>query len=509
MIALVEVSPHFRHALARASLETVDCTSANALHAASRSDHALDAVVIGADALDPIQGAAQAYRLDPSMSVVILGADDAQCARIRRALTFAPLVGTDVTCSAKSPTNVVSVISEAASRTRARRKHKQALAAIDLQLATPSTSIASERSLVAREHYAGQLMAVAPIAMLALDPGRRIVMANHEAARLLGLSERDMLGLVLGSEALGKDGGAWDALLSAAGHEPREAVTVVRGGDASQTIEARAVTIWESAGGGFLVVFQDVSARVGAEKQMREAYEKAETASRLKDEFLAVTSHELRTPLNAIIGWMTLLRRGQVSAEKLDGVLATVERNAQAQARLVADLLDVSTIATGKMRIEVAPLQMSAVVDDALESLAPAATARKITIRRHVGGAVPELTGDAERLRQVAWNLLGNAIKFTPIGGTVDVELRVVDSLVELVVRDSGIGIPPEAVPFIFDPFRQAEGGTTRAFGGLGLGLSIARRIVEIHGGTVTAASAGAGKGSEFVVRIPVHAAIV
>ena len=179
------------------------------------------------------------------------------------------------------------------------------------------------------------------------------------------------------------------------------------------------------------------------------------------------------------------------------------------QAKLVADLLDVSKIATGKMRIELAPLQMSAVVDDALEALAPAATARKITIRRHGGDAVPEITGDADRLRQVAWNLLGNAIKFTPIGGTIDVELRVIDSLVELVVRDSGIGIPSEAVPFMFDPFRQAEGGTTRAFGGLGLGLSIVRRIVEIHGGTVTAASAGAGKGSEFVVRIPVHAVAV
>ena len=279
MIALVEVSPHFRHALARASLETVDCASAKALHAASRSDHALDAVVIGADALDPIQGAAQAYRLDPSVSVVILGADDAQCARIRRALTFAPLVGTDVTCSAKSPTNVVSVISEAASRTRARRKHKQALAAIDLKLATPSPSMSSERSLVAREHYAGQLMAVAPIAMLALDPGRRIVMANDEAARLLGRSERDMLGLVLGSGTLGADSSAWDELLSAAGHEPSEPALIKRGeGDASQTIEARAIAVWPSAGGGFLVVFQDVTARAGAETQRQEAYERAEAA---------------------------------------------------------------------------------------------------------------------------------------------------------------------------------------------------------------------------------------
>ncbi|HEU4536547.1 MAG TPA: ATP-binding protein, partial [Polyangiaceae bacterium] len=228
----------------------------------------------------------------------------------------------------------------------------------------------------------------------------------------------------------------------------------------------------------------------------------AEDANRMKDEFLATVSHELRTPLNAILGWATLIGGGSLDAPARARALETIERNARAQARLIEDLLDLSRILHGKFVLAVGPVELVRVVEAALDAVRPAAEAKGIRLQP-VLDSHATIVGDAERLQQIVWNLLSNAIKFTPRGGRVRVTLRRAPSYVELSIADTGQGIEAAFLPHVFEPFRQAEGGTTRRSGGLGLGLSIVRSLVELHGGTVTALSDGPGQGATFAVRLP------
>jgi PAS domain S-box-containing protein len=235
----------------------------------------------------------------------------------------------------------------------------------------------------------------------------------------------------------------------------------------------------------------------------QEARRSAETANRIKDEFLATLSHELRTPLNAVLGWSSMLRSGRLGAEDTARALETVERSARAQSQLIDDLLDISRIITGKLRLEVTKIDLVRVIEGAIDAVRPAAQAKEIQIETDVDPAVGAITGDADRLQQVVWNLLSNAVKFTPEKGRVQVSLERVDSHIQITVNDTGKGIAPEFLPFIFDRFRQADQTTTRRQGGLGLGLSIVRQLVELHGGRVRAESAGAGRGASFIVRLP------
>jgi signal transduction histidine kinase len=240
----------------------------------------------------------------------------------------------------------------------------------------------------------------------------------------------------------------------------------------------------------------------------RQARKDAEAANRLKDEFLATMSHELRTPLNAILGWATLLQRGSDSPSSLNRGLATIERNARAQARLIEDVLDVSRIVTGKLRLDVRPVDAIAIARAAIDVVRPAAEARQVRlIIEHTAGEASEVSGDADRLQQVIWNLVSNAVKFTPPEGGVWLRVERAGPVVRIVVRDTGSGIEPEHLPFIFERFRQVDSSTTRKHGGLGLGLAIVRHLVELHGGSVTAESAGAGRGATFTVQLPVRAA--
>ena len=229
-------------------------------------------------------------------------------------------------------------------------------------------------------------------------------------------------------------------------------------------------------------------------------------ANRLKDEFLATLSHELRTPLNAILGWTRLLRAGAVPPASSDRALEKVERNAQAQVRLIEDLLEVSRITTGKLRLELRPVDLAAIVHAAVESVRPAAEPRGLTIQTSGLDRPAPTVGDPDRLQQVVWNLLSNAVKFTPAGGRVTVSLARDLGRDLLTVTDTGMGIEPAFVPHVFDTFRQADASSTRQHGGLGLGLSIARRLVELHGGGIEAASGGAGKGATFTVWLPIRA---
>ncbi|HEV2612614.1 MAG TPA: MHYT domain-containing protein [Noviherbaspirillum sp.] len=236
----------------------------------------------------------------------------------------------------------------------------------------------------------------------------------------------------------------------------------------------------------------------------REARAEAEKVSAMKDEFLATLSHELRTPLNSILGWTQLLRLKTHDAATIEKGLETIERNARAQAQLIADLLDMSRIISGKVRMEMRPITLQTVVDSAVATIMPTAQAKNIVLESHSDPEAGVIAGDADRLQQVMWNLLSNAVKFSGAGGKVQVISRKVDDHVVVTVTDSGIGISPEFLPFVFDRFRQADSSTTRRYGGLGLGLAIVRQLVELHGGTIRAESGGEGKGASFIMRLPV-----
>jgi PAS domain S-box-containing protein len=246
----------------------------------------------------------------------------------------------------------------------------------------------------------------------------------------------------------------------------------------------------------------EASQKAAAENER--LYRQAEESSQLKDEFLATVSHELRNPLNAIQGWARMLRAGQIPQEGIPKALDTIERNARAQTQLIDDLLDVSRIITGKLRMDVRPTDPNIFIEAAIEAVQPAAEAKGVRIQKVMDTGGASVPGDPVRLQQVVWNLLSNAIKFTPRGGHVRVLLERVNSHVEIVVSDSGQGIPAEFLPHVFDRFRQADQRSTRKHGGMGLGLAIVKHLIELHGGSVKAASPGADQGATFTVRLPV-----
>jgi signal transduction histidine kinase len=235
----------------------------------------------------------------------------------------------------------------------------------------------------------------------------------------------------------------------------------------------------------------------------RQARAAAEAANRTKDEFLAVLSHELRTPLNAVYGWARMLQAGQIRGEAAERALDAIVRNANAQVQLIDDLLDVSRVVSGKMRLDVRPVDLRTVIEGALDAVRPAAEAKTIRLQSVLDPRAGPITGDPGRLQQVIWNLLMNAVKFTPKGGRVQIQLQRVNSHVEIVVSDTGQGIAPDVLPFVFDRFRQADSSSTRAHSGLGLGLALVKHLVELHGGSVSAQSPGEGKGATFIVRLP------
>ncbi len=241
-------------------------------------------------------------------------------------------------------------------------------------------------------------------------------------------------------------------------------------------------------------------------EEAQQARVAAEDANRLKDEFLATLSHELRTPLNAILGWARMMRSGSLDDSTRDKALATIERNALAQARIVEDLLDVSRVITGSMRLDLQQLDFANLIDAAMSTVRPAAEAKGIHVESKVERIEP-MIGDPGRLQQVVWNLVSNATKFTPPGGRIEVRAGREGAEVVLRVSDTGAGISPQFLPHVFERFRQADSTTTRVHGGLGLGLAIVRHVVELHGGTVEAESAGIGQGATFTVRLPVRAA--
>jgi len=255
-----------------------------------------------------------------------------------------------------------------------------------------------------------------------------------------------------------------------------------------------------------LLVAAVTTERRRAEAEKSNARQQAEEASRLKEEFLATVSHELRTPLNAVVGWSKLLRSGQLDADGASHAVEVIERNAAAQRQIIEDLLDVSRIVTGKLRISTQPVDLLLVIHAAIDAVRPAAEAKEISISTHIAAPDSIVRADVDRLQQVFWNLLANAVKFTPHGGLIDVYIERNDSLAEVRIEDSGPGVPPEFLPHIFERFSQADGSSTRKHGGLGLGLAIVRHLIELHGGTVSATNRESGSGAILTVRLPAMA---
>ncbi|MBD2080749.1 PAS domain S-box protein [Leptolyngbya sp. FACHB-17] len=262
--------------------------------------------------------------------------------------------------------------------------------------------------------------------------------------------------------------------------------------------------------GGIIIFAENITERKQAEQERERllgrekiAREQAETANRLKDEFLAVLSHELRSPLNPILGWAKLLKTGNLDATRTVQAITTIERNAKLQSELIEDLLDVSRILQGKLSLSVHPIPLASTIRAAIETVQLAAEAKSITIEANLETEVGHVLGDSTRLQQVVWNLLSNAVKFTPTGGRVEVILAAANNHAEITVRDNGKGIPAHFLPYVFDYFRQGDGASTRKFGGLGLGLAIVRHLVELHGGQVKAESPGEGQGATFTVTLP------
>jgi signal transduction histidine kinase/ActR/RegA family two-component response regulator len=261
---------------------------------------------------------------------------------------------------------------------------------------------------------------------------------------------------------------------------------------------------------GTVTLIEDVTERIVSERELRKqidvqrsARAMAEGALKAKDEFLATLSHEIRTPLNAVMGWTRILREREVDSDMLSRALEVIDRNATAQAKMIDDLLDMARIVTGKVRLDMQPVDLLAVTLAAIDVTAPSATAKRIIIRQRLDPKVAGVFGDPQRLQQVIWNLLSNSIKFTEPDGFIDIRLEQVEQRVRVTITDSGRGIRKEFLPFVFERFRQGDSSSTRREGGLGLGLALVRELIELHGGSVRAESPGENKGSTFVIELP------
>ena len=338
---------------------------------------------------------------------------------------------------------------------------------------------------------------------------------NQGAQRLFGYEAHEIIGkpvsILIPEDHSDEEPGILRRIMAGERVEHYETVRVRKGGeliDVSLTVSpirgAQGTIIGASKIARDITDQKRTKARlVEALLQTDELRKQAEEANRLKDEFVATISHELRTPLTAIIGWMVLVRGGKLSDADTRRALETIERNAKSQAQLIEDLLDISRIVSGKMDLKVKLLSPSSVISAAVEAIKPAAEVRDIRLRLIIDPTAGPVLADPERLQQVVWNLLSNAVKFTPEGGLVEVRVLRAGSNVEITVSDNGKGIEPEFLPVVFDRFSQADSSTTRASGGMGLGLSVVKGIVELHGGQVRASSEGPGKGATFTVSLP------
>ncbi len=357
------------------------------------------------------------------------------------------------------------------------------------------------------------LLESAPDAMVIADASGRIVLVNAQAERLLGYDRAEMLNqpveMLIPHRFRSGHVQHRDRYVETARPRPMGAgaeLYALRKDGTEIPVEISLSPLKTAEGMLVASAIRDITERKLAEAERARLIEERAAhadASRIKDEFLATLSHELRTPLNAILGWTTMLKNDALDKERARHALGTIERNARAQAQLVEDLLDLSRIITGKLHLELGPVDLTQVVDAAADVVRPAAQVKRIQLDVIAEERPILLLGDPDRLQQAVWNLLSNAVKFTPEGGRIEARIRPADSTATITVRDTGTGIDPAFLPHVFDRFRQQDSSSTRAHGGLGLGLAIVRSIVEAHGGRVDAFSQGAGTGATFSMTLP------
>jgi len=378
-----------------------------------------------------------------------------------------------------------------------------------------------EEELRKREEELRSLFDLSAIGMAKVSSEGRYLSVNRKYSQMLGYSEQELLNLTLYDVTYPDD--------REVSHVRLNSSFTDTGDPEEYTIEKRYLrkdgaiiwalvnwTIVRDAEGHprFSVAnIQDITARKLAEAEREElllreraARETAEAATRSKDEFLAVVSHELRSPLNAILGYAALLRYGNLDAREVKQAVEVIERSGKAQAHLIDDLLDTARIISGKLRLAVGPVNLVSVIEESVQTIHPAAEAKGVSLLANLPPEIGQITGDPVRLQQVVWNLLSNAVKFTPQGGRVETQLERVDPHIRITVSDTGKGISPDFMPYVFDRFHQSDASSARRHGGLGLGLALVKYLVELHGGTIEAASAGEGQGATFNVTLPVRA---
>jgi PAS domain S-box-containing protein len=368
----------------------------------------------------------------------------------------------------------------------------------------------TERLRQAEERFRILLDSVHDYAICMLDLQGKIVSWNQGAARVFGYQADEIIGRNIGVfyPPAERDANLPAEHLRIALDEGRfecDSLRVRHGGSGFDALVLLVPMLAaDGTARGFALVVRDITERKRLEDSLRNRAEELAAANRAKEDFLATLSHELRTPLNAMLGWTRLLRMGKLDAAARSRALETIERNAHVQEQLIADILDVSRIVTGRLRMDLRPIELAPVIDAAVETLQPSAAAKGVDLSC-VLGRTGKVLGDPDRLQQVFWNLLSNAIKFTPAGGRVSVALTRAGAAAVISVTDTGDGIPSSLLPYVFDRFTQGDSSVTRMHGGLGLGLSIVRHIVELHGGQVSARSEGPGQGATFSVRLPLR----
>ena len=468
-----------------------------------------EAFVFGPAMREPIQAVQHLYTKMPETPVIVV-AEAAARDSISRALRFSPFVSSLVRCTGDEPDLIAQELDRAVRDHRRRRRYKKTIASLNEQMGGAAEGPPQLRAT----EYLGRLLEVAPVGVVTSDPAGSITACNAKAAALLETSERDALGKSVSDWFAELTADGWPALLEQARQGPVERIVRRHLSDGSVSHLQVMVAPVASAGeeSAVLLVLLDVTTRHEAERQRdlvlsreRAARAEAEASSRAKDEFLSAVSHELRTPLSSIIGWTHMLRDGgDLPPEKRRHAIEVIHRNARAQAKLIEDLLDVSRIVSGKLRLSLTQMEPLEAIEMAIETVRPAAEAKGVRLQTILARDAGLILGDLDRLQQIAWNLLANAIKFTPRGGRVQVTLRRFESSIELAVADTGRGIAQEFLPHVFERFRQEDGAATRAQGGLGLGLAIARHLVELQGGTISVQSPGSGQGAVFTVRLPI-----
>jgi PAS domain S-box-containing protein len=350
-----------------------------------------------------------------------------------------------------------------------------------------------------------------PLAIAVFDRDGLIRTWNPAAERLFGYASADMVGKTPDTvgPAFLRDGNIL-ARLSRGESVNGVEDTLQRQDGTFIDVSIFAAPLDRSTAPGYVAIVEDISGRKQFERERaelltreREARREAEAANRLKDEFLATLSHELRTPLNAIMGWVSILRREAIDGERREHALEIIERNARSQGQLINDILDVSKIIRGQLRLDMQPVNVIDALRAAAESVRPTAEAKGQTLRAELPDGPVLVAGDRERLQQIFWNLLTNAVKYTPREGEIVISVAPAGDDVEVQVCDSGVGIAADVLPHVFERFRQGEGGPSREFGGLGLGLAIVRHLTDMHGGSVAARSRGANQGAAFTVTLP------